>query len=179
MNTLAVGSDPALAALRADGPWPDYGEKMMLYGQFVGDWEFDWTGFDADGKVTLTTKGEWVFTRVLEGRAIQDVWICRSREVRGTSEAPAAKGEYATTVRFYDPSIDAWRVVWTGPGYGNLRTFFAHAERAEIVQEGWTPEGQPLHWIFSDIAEHSFDWRSQVRQGAEWRLLETMVVRRR
>ena len=55
----------------------------MLFGLFVGEWEFDWTGYDEDGDETLTERGEWIFGWVLEGRAVQDVWIIPGRERRG------------------------------------------------------------------------------------------------
>jgi len=151
---------------------------MMLYGQFVGDWDFDWTGFDAAGNERLTTKGEWLFMWVLEGRAVQDVWICPARDLRGRPGAPK-DAEYGTTIRFFDPTLNAWRVMWNGPGGGNVRVFFAYSDGDEIVQVGFTPEGQLLHWIFSDITETSFTWRSQVMTGNSWRLRERMLVRRR
>jgi hypothetical protein len=55
----------------------------------------------------------------------------------------------------------------------------ARQEGDEIVQEGATPDGDPLRWTFSDITPRSFRWRSQVRDGDGWRLRERMLVRRR
>ena len=31
-------------ALIADGPAQEHAEELMLYGQFVGEWELDWIG---------------------------------------------------------------------------------------------------------------------------------------
>jgi hypothetical protein len=169
--------DPALEALAADGPAPEHAEELMLYGRFVGSWEFDWTGFDADGNELLTTQGEWIFTWVLQGRAVQDVWICPSRALRALPDAPQP-GEYGTTIRFYDPALGAWRVTWHGPGYGNLRTFVASEQDGRIVQEGATPDGKPLQWIFHDIAADSFSWTSQLLGEGGWRVQEQMAVRR-
>lgn len=168
---------PTFEALGAAGPAPELAEQLMLYGQFVGEWNFDWTGFDADGNETLTAKGEWLFTWILEGRAVQDVWICPSRELRSLPDTP--QGEHGTTVRMFDPEIEMWRVVWFGPGFNNLRSFVAYARNGEIVQEGRTPGGEPLHWIFFDIGHDSFEWRSQILHGGRWRPSERMSVRRR
>jgi hypothetical protein len=170
--------DPMLEALTADGPARGLEDKLMLYGQFVGEWEFDWTGYDAAGNETLTAPGEWCFAWVLQGRAVQDVWICPARDLYGSPDCPPQR-EYGTTVRFYDPEADLWRIVWCGPGFGNLRTFLATQRGDEIVQEGTTPDGEPLNWIFSDITASSFRWRSQVLRGDDWRLRERMSVRRR
>jgi hypothetical protein len=172
---MVVGTDPAIEALIAPGPAPEHADKLMLYGRFVGDWEFDWTGFDEEGNETLTTCGEWLFTWVLRGRAVQDVWICPARDL----DEAAAGREYGTTVRMYVPEIDAWKVVWVGPGFGNLRTFVASARGDEIVQEGQSPEGGELQWIFSEIEPDSFAWRSQELVDGRWRLRERMAVRRR
>src|SRR5438034_11511737 len=62
------------AALGAAGPVREYADKLMFFGQFVGDWEFDMTATKPDGS-QVTGKGEWYFGWVLDGRALQDVWI--------------------------------------------------------------------------------------------------------
>jgi len=150
----------------------------MLYGRFVGEWDFDWTGYDADGDELLTTRGEWLFAWTLQGRAVQDIWICPARDLYDSPDCPPQR-EYGTTVRFYDAGADVWRVVWCGPGFGNLRPFVATQQGDEIVQEGTTPDGEPLHWIFSDITPTSFEWRSRILHDGEWRPRERMSVRRR
>src|SRR5262245_11092448 len=64
-------------ALCASGP-KAYPDKLMLYGQFVGDWEADANWFLPDG-TARQHKWEIHFDWVLEGRAIQDVWITPPR----------------------------------------------------------------------------------------------------
>ena len=61
-------------ALCAQAPADDRAGRMELYGWLVGSWDLDVTRFQADGAV-IRRKGEWHFGWVLEGRAIQDVWI--------------------------------------------------------------------------------------------------------
>jgi hypothetical protein len=56
------------------GRAPDYADKLMFFGKFVGDWEFDMTATKPDGS-QVDGKGEWYFGWVLNGRALQDVWI--------------------------------------------------------------------------------------------------------
>jgi hypothetical protein len=166
-------------ALWASGPHPEYERELALYGRFVGAWDFDWTGFDEEGNVAQTAPGEWLFDWGLEGRAVVDVWICPNRTERVKEGAP--KGEWGVTVRFYDPEIDAWRVTWHGPGFGNVRPFIAKEEGDEIVQRGTTADGEPMRWVFSDVTAHTFEWRSEIsKDGSEtWRKREHMSVRRR
>src|SRR4051812_37580573 len=113
-------------ALCAGGPHPEHADALMLFGQFVGEWDFDWAGY-GDREQTLTDAGEWIFGWVLEGRAVQDVWIIPPRDRRGEAGVPA--GEYGTTLRFYDPRLDAWLVTWNGPSNRARRTF-SHVHRA-------------------------------------------------
>jgi hypothetical protein len=103
-------------------------------------------------------QGEWHFGWVLEGRAIQDVWIAPKRSLR--AESKGMSGEYGATVRFYDPKIDAWRSTWIGPAKGYVLPFIARQIGEEIVLEGNFESGKSRKWIFSDITSESFKWRA-------------------
>ena len=94
----------------------------------------DWTGYDENGEETLSERGEWIFAWILEGRAVQDVWIIPDRARRGREAF--SEGEYGTTIRFYGPRARAWKVTWNGPLRGSRRTFVARKSGDEIVQEG-------------------------------------------
>ena len=178
-NTTHRPAQSMTEALAAEGPAAAHAEALMLFGQFVGEWEFDWIGYDDNGEKNMSERGEWIFAWVLEGRAVQDVWIIPMRGRRGQEGLP--EGEYGTTIRFYDSRVDAWKVTWSGPIQGNRRVFTARESGDEIVQEGLTEEGDPLRWIFSEISDSSFRWRSLFSKDAEktWRLREEMYVRRR
>ena len=95
-----------LDALAADGPAADRAGKMKLYGWLIGSWTMDAT-MHLDSGDTHRGLGEIHFGWVLEGRAIQDVWIL-----------PGVF--YGTTLRVYDPAIDAWHILWGDP----LRQFY-------------------------------------------------------
>jgi hypothetical protein len=168
---------PGIEALVANGPHPDYAEKLNLFGRFVGDWDVVWLGQNDDG-TPLSVRGECFFFWVLEGRAIQDVWIVPSRQERG-SGAPA--GECGTSIRFYDPRIDAWRVSWNGPAFGNMRVFVAREIGTEIVLEGIESDGRPLRWVYSDIELNSFRWSNLVSndEGQHWDTRDEQRYRRR
>ena len=59
-----------------------------LFGHFVGEWDFEW--IDCYGTAEERhIKGEWIFQWILEGTAIQDVFICPSRKERLTNYQPA------------------------------------------------------------------------------------------
>ena len=177
--TLATRSSTLAEALVAGGPDPEHAEALQLFGRFVGEWDLDWVAYDQDGARERTERGEWIFGWVLEGRGVQDVWIIPARDRRGQPGVPL--GEYGTTIRFYDPRLDLWLVTWNGPVNGARRIFAARRSGDDILQEGLTEDGSPLRWVFSEIADDSFTWRSVVSEDGErtWQLHEEMHARRK
>ena len=88
-------------------------ERDNLYGQFVGEWDFEWV--DHQGTADERhIQGEWIFAWVLEGTAVQDVFICPSRKARIKDYQPDAA--YATTVRMYNPDTGTWDILYTELG---------------------------------------------------------------
>jgi len=166
----------ALDALAAEGPYPQYADELALFGQLVGAWEFDGVEYDADGGSHEHT-GEWHFDWVLEGRAIQDVLVTPARKDRADGEPPYC---YGTTLRFMDPHIGVWHVVWADPVNGILTVLTAKGEGDEIVIEGTTRDGLPMRWIWSEITNTSANWRNVVSPdgGATWQLREEMRLQR-
>ena len=156
--------------LFADEPAAKHKDKLMLFGQFVGDWEFEGSNYDGTG-VRSTDKGEIHFGWVLQGRAVQDLWI--EREI--SDNRPKV---YGSTMRFYDPSIDAWRITWMEPGYGVVTSLIARTVGEEIVLEGKDTGGASIHWIFSQIKPNSFHWRAEKLMGDTWKIYEELDARR-
>ncbi len=168
-----------LAALGADGPSADRAGKMDLYGRFVGSWDLDVTRILDNGTVRRR-KGEWHFGWALEGRAIQDVWIVPPRGELRSGDAAANANSYGTTLRVYDPDIDAWRIQWTDPVTRSFLQMIGRAEGAGIVQLGTRPDGQLLRWSFSEVTQDSFFWRGELSadRGASWRTNVEFTARR-
>ncbi len=163
----------SIKGLGATGPDPSTGEKMMLFGQFVGDWDIVQAWYRQPDGTLVKMRGEVHFGWILGGTAIQDVWM-------GCQEGSQKVTLYGTTVRFYDSKIDAWRSTWISPFKGLVKTFIARKVGDEIVLEGRTVEGHPEKWIFSEITRDSFRWRSEETRdgGKTWLLTEEMHIRR-
>lgn len=156
-------------ALCAQGPADDRAGRMDLYGWLVGSWDLDVTRYQADGAV-IRRKGEWHFDWVLEGRAIQDVWIVPPRGSRAGNAADN-RNSYGSTLRVYDPHIDAWRIQWTDPVTLNFLTMIGRKRGDDIVQIGTRPDGVVNRWSFCDITRDRFLWRGELSHddGATWR----------
>ena len=88
---------------------------------------------------------------------------------------------WGTTLRIYDPRIDAWQIQWTDPVTQNYLAMIGRAEGRDIVQLGTRPDGQLMRWSFSEITPDSFLWRGEISadHGATWRLNVEFSARRR
>ena len=161
-----------IKGLAANGPDPNLKEKLMLFGQFIGDWEIEDRYTKADGTV-VNMKGEVHFRWILDGKAIQDVWM-------GCPEGSQKIIIFGTTIRFYNPKIDAWHSTWISPIKNIVQTFIARKVNEDIILEGKTEEGNPLKWIFSQITPNSFRWHSEETQdkGQTWKITEEMQIRK-
>jgi hypothetical protein len=168
-----------LDALHAEGPAADRADKMALYGRFVGAWDLDVTEFKDDG-TTRRRPGEWHFGWALEGRAIQDVWIVPLRGQR-QGDAVALSNRYGTTLRVYDPAIDAWHIQWTDPVGQTYLTMIGRAQGNDIVQLGKSAAGHLIRWGFYEIKPASFLWRGEasVDNEAVWKRVVEFIARRR
>ena len=167
-----------LEALSFDGPAADRVSKMMLYGQFVGPWDLRVVDHDPDGS-RQEGIGEVHFGWVLEGRAVQDVWISPPRNMR--KNLSTTRNTYGTTLRVYDPNIDAWHILWINPITQAYDVMIGRKIGDEIVQEYRDGDGTLNQWIFSEITPESFHWigRSSKDGGKSWNVETEFFARRR
>ena len=162
----ASGSPSFVAALNSDRAAADRAQKMGLYGWLIGRWEMDAVIHDDDGR-KHTGRGQIHFGWVLEGRAIQDVWILPGFF-------------YGTTLRIYDPDIDAWNIFWSDPLKQRYRRQIGRAQGNDIVQEGQEDTGAAVRWRFTEITPNSFHWLGERSPdgGANWQLQAEFFAKR-
>jgi hypothetical protein len=167
---------PLRDVLHANGPAPDRAPQMMLYGQFVGSWQGALHYSDRNGE-RHTTTAEVHFGWVLEGRAVQDVWIAPARSGRPLGEPLLMHG---TTLRVYDTRSDDWQITWIDPVKQGFDTMRGKKVGADIVQEAVGKDGAMVQWIFTDIVADSFHWlaRESRDAGANWRVSGEFFLRR-
>ncbi len=178
MHSAMATSEGFLQALRADGPAAGQASKMTLYDRVFGDWSVEVIDHLPDG-ARRVSRGEVHFSWVLEGRAIQDVWIVPARDLRDPG-LPKPGNRYGTTLRIYDPAEDVWRVTWFNPVTGATNQLVARQRGADIVQEGTDAEGARIRWSFTEIRPASFHWRGEVSHdgGQTWLLQAEFLGRR-
>ena len=159
-----------LEVLGAPGRSPEIPEEDDIYGWLVGDWEAEVVDYSL-GDTPFKSRGEWHFAWVLEGRAIQDVWIVPPRDERSPATSKAGN-RYGSTLRVYVPGLKAWRIIWTNPVSDALNLMVGRRIGSDVVQEAITPDGSLLRWSFVDITPDSFRWLGEQSSdnGKTWRL---------
>jgi hypothetical protein len=93
---------------------------------------------------------------------------------------PIAGNWYGTTLRVYDPALDAWRIFWIDPATNFFCQQIGKAVGPDIVQEGTMESGSRSRWRFTKITARSFHWLGEESpdDGATWRLLVEVLARR-
>ena len=107
--------------------------------------------------------------------------IPRFADREGAPTFPIAGNWYGTTIRIYDPAIEAWRIYWIDPATNSFRQQIGRARGQDIVQEGATETGALTRWSFTEITPDSFHWLGEGKQldSAHWRLIVDVRARRR
>jgi len=134
----------------------DLQDKLSLFGQFVGEWKFEKIiekGTQNEKRIT----GEWIFSWILDGTAIQDVFITPTRKEREKGAVP--HDEYGTTIRFYNLATDAWDMY-----YGILGTTQVLEGKQvgdQIIVKCKSESTGLMQQTFSNITPSSFSWLVQ------------------
>src|SRR5262245_38259268 len=180
MNTAKTSNAESFSvALAAPGRAPEIPDSADVYGWLIGSWELQIVHYLVD--VTARgLKGETHFGWVLEGRAVQDVWIMRVPPLHRANEQDKGLSTYGTTLRIWDPLIQAWRVTWVNPVTGSRDELIGRWCGKDIVQVGRHADGTPIRWSFTEITPESFRWLGEALEtdGRTWKLEAEFRARR-
>jgi len=128
------------------------------FGKFIGEWTLNLTIINLNGH-KVRYKGEWHFYRILQGRAIQDIWIIPDL----TSQGDNGFHEYGTTIRTFNPRTNKWKAVWVGPVQNQLYVFDIEDNNDQIILTETNNPNLEMKWSFFDISKNSFQWKSEVK----------------
>ena len=159
-----------LTVLAAPGRSREIPESMDVYGWLVGSWDLDVVRYRGIDVSTRRLTGEVHFGWVLEGWAIQDVWIMPRRADR-TGREEKTQNMYGTTFRMWDPAIQAWRITWKNPVAGHYEEQIGRRIGQDIVQIGTRANGTLTRWMFTEITPDSFRWTGDALDvdGTTWK----------
>ena len=175
---VRAGDEGFIAALHAHAPATDRADKLALYGWLVGDWDSMVTAHSPNG--SYEAPGEIHAGWILEGRAIQDVWTIPRANASNAPPFPVAGNWFGTTLRSYDPTIDAWRIWWMDPATDRYLHQIGRGRGADIEQLGKSEDGAQFRWSFTEITAASFRWLGEISrdEGATWTLVVEVRARR-
>jgi hypothetical protein len=167
-----------IESLLAREPHPSLGAHARTYGRLIGSWVGRLHNHML-GRAVPASSIEAHFAWVLEGRAVQDLWITPARGERG-SAANQSFDWYGSTLRVFDPAIEAWRTVWTDPASQLRIELVGRSQGEDIVQIGSRGD-RAIRWTFSDIQAESFTWQghSLAFDGQTWNLEVDIEFQRR
>jgi len=152
---------------------PSIGEEAKTFDRLVGTWDADFSFYRADGSV-FHKKGELLFGWVMDGHAVQDLWIGYPTE--GHKERTIG-----TTIRFFDTALKQWRVIFVNPQFNYVVTAQGGREGDRIVLHGRDTDGLPIRWTFSEMKPDSFQWQGEKSHdgGKTWKVEEDHHMKRR
>ena len=160
-----------LQVLKADGAAADRADGMALYGWLIGAWDVEVYDRLADGLIRRA-RGEWHFDWVLEGRAIQDVFIVPRHAERRRDDLGLAGNRYGTSLRVLNPADGTWRIDWSNPVTQARNSMIGRKVGSEIVQDGLDNDagGARYRWVFSEMTPNAFRWRAETSTdgGRSW-----------
>lgn len=146
-------------ALTSEGKHVELPEASNYFGKLIGSWEIDYV----DNSNARVRKGEWHFSWILDGMAIQDV-----------IRLPGF--EYGTTLRVYNPGTGAWDIAYCYTG--RIMRFEARRQGGQIVLTN--VEDERRKWVFVKIEDDQFHWQDvMVKEDGQWQVNFDLYARRR
>ena len=139
-----------MEALISKNKNPALPEEFDFFGKLIGSWQIDYI----DNSNSRIIKGEWHFSWVLEGMAIQDVIILPDFEC-------------GTTLRVYNPVTHAWDIAYCYTG--RIMRFEARRQDDMIVLT--SIDDKRRKWVFAKIEDNNFHWQDvTVKNDGEWHI---------
>ncbi len=139
-----------LKTLTCEGKNTELPEEFDYFGKLVGSWKIDYI----DNSNGRSIQGEWHFSWVLDGMAIQDVIILPDYE-------------YGTTLRVYNPGMHVWDVAYCFTG--KIIRLTARKQDDLIVLTNI--EDERRKWVFAKIEDNTFHWQDiTVNDSGEWQV---------
>ena len=163
-----------ITALQARSPHPALGEQARVFDRLVGTWDVAYTDFSKDGKVTHRS-GEFIVGWVMDGRAIQDLWIVYPSGAR-------KEREVYTDLRYYDPKSRTWPSAFIDVEHASVARFTGGAVGDDrIVLDTRDFDDTDTRWSINDLRPDSFVWREEesLDGGKTWRLTAEHRMKRR
>ena len=154
-------------------------ESADAYGWLIGSWELEVRHYAGVDVADRGLKAEAHFAWVLDGCAVQDLWIM-PRCAERTASLGKTMNMYGTTLRVWESSLRAWRITWSNPAGDHYEQQIGRRIGNEVVQIGTRFNGTPTRWRFTEITADSFHWIGEALEpdGQTWKLEGEFLAKR-
>lgn len=133
-------------------------EEFNYFGKLIGSWKLNYI----DNNTSRKSNGEWHFSWVLEGMAVQDV-------IFGPDD------EYGTTIRVYNPNTHAWDIAYCFTG--EIIRLEARKQNDMIILTNIDDDRKK--WVFVKIEDNNFHWQNvTVKDNGEWHINADLYAER-
>jgi hypothetical protein len=162
-----------IRALAATGPHASLGDQAKVLEQLVGTWDIEYRDILKDGREQRRS-GQFIMAWVLDGRAIEDVWIVEPSEGRQEREVYA-------DIRYFDSKTRTWPTVFIDPEHASMAKFTGGATLDGRMVLQTSDLGRPQNrWSFTANGPDSFVFRDEYSNdgGETWKLLSEDHLKR-
>lgn len=139
-----------LKTLTSEGRNVELPEEFNYFGKLIGSWDINYI----DNSTSRSLKGEWHFSWILEGMAVQDVIILPGFE-------------YGTTVRVYNPGTHAWDIAYCFTG----KIIRLEARKQDDMIVLTNIDDKRRKWVFVKVGDNQFHWQDvTVKEDGGWHI---------
>jgi hypothetical protein len=148
-------------ALISEGKNEKLPEEFNFFGKLIGSWKISYINNNANARKSA---GEWHFSWILEGTAIQDVIVLSKPDE-----------EIGTTVRVYNPVSNAWDIAYFFAG--KIIRLEARKQDGMVVLTHIGNERRK--WVFAKIGDSDFHWQDvTVKENGKWHINADLYAER-
>ena len=150
----------------ATGPHASLGDQAKVLAQLVGTWDVEYRDILKDGREQHRS-GQFIVKWVLDGRAIEDVWIVDPSEGR-------PEREVYTAIQYFDSKTRSWPMVFVDPEHASTAKFTGGATLDGRIVLQTSDLGRPQNrWSFTATGPDSLVFRDEYSSdgGETWKLL--------
>ena len=173
----AAASEPRpdlVTALKATSPNSSLGDQAKVPALLVGTWDVEYTDFGKDGTAIHRT-GEFIVGWVMDGRAMQALWIVDPSGSRKDREV-------YTDLHYFDKKSRTWHSAFVDPENGSVARFTGSATGNDrYVLETQDMGNKKTRWSYINMRTDSFVYRDEASSdgGKTWRLQAEYHMKRR
>jgi hypothetical protein len=151
-------------ALPSELPHVSLGESSALDAKLIGTWTVEYSDIKKDG-TTVHRTGQFMASWVLDGRAVQYLWIVDPSGAR-------KEREVYTELRYFDPQSRSWNGVFFDPEHASTAKFTSEPQGDKIVMHSSDLGAADSRWTFGAIGPNSLVFRDEASDdgGKTWHL---------